>query len=326
MQYVSNPVPIQFRGIQKQHYVTINDYPESFPSNQCEVSKTDFRAAGGLYAIVTGTEHSGTTVMSQLIMSAPKVYGGVECGMLLASEPSQFDQVVPFYEWMLVNKSSWWDISNDQRASLLESSCFAEMYTRLRQYSPLYQHPVNTKSWVIDKTPRYIRHLVAVMDKTPGVPVVVTLKSRENQLNSFLKRGKNRKTKEEWLEIIEEGRESLMNAMVKYPDRMHVVNATLLYQDPNAVMEKVFKFLKLEGGWKPEYLTMEAANAKQLPGYPDPWHTLPFNPQAGSSKKLTARFRSETKKWKENRKKIAMMKKHKKKSRANNVSQNGMMA
>jgi len=251
--------------------------------NVCNIAKQDFRKASKLSAIVTGTAHSGTTIISQLIMSAPNIYGAQEGGLLLASEPSKFKEVSPFYAWTMkstINK--FWGLSNDQRDLLLNSTCHAEMYVRLRRYSSLFFHPPNEESWILDKTPAYIRNLVDVMDRSPGVPVVVTEKSYHDQRASLKKRNvKNYIAKI----IITAKDDSLREALKKYPNRIHIVNMTALYLDPNVVMGKVFDFLGLE--WQPEYLTMEALNSKRPIGS---LKTLPFNATASVSSQNTERF------------------------------------
>jgi len=56
----------------------------------CVKAKEDFRDASKLFAIVTGLWHSGTTMLSELVMSAPGVYGGFECGILCEKKPADF--------------------------------------------------------------------------------------------------------------------------------------------------------------------------------------------------------------------------------------------
>lgn len=249
----------------------------------CEKARHDFRTASGLFGIVTGSEHSGTTIVSQLIMSAPDVYGGIECGMLLAPEPSKFTKNNPFYRWMLKPVSDrMWGLNEAQRRSLLESTCHAEMYARLRKHSGLYSHPPNDHSLILDKTPRYVFDLVTIMDRTPGVPVVVTQKSRADQVKSLMKRRFNADSAKNWTAQAERG---VRMAQEKYPDRLHVVNMTTFYLDTNVVMEKVFRFLGLS--WRPEYLTMNALNSKSSKGARD---TLPFTSTAGSMENRTQRF------------------------------------
>ena len=69
----------------------------------CASSPSASRSASilrSLGVIVTGFEHSGTTVLSQLVMSAPRHFGGFECGLLLACTPREFANVEPFHSWL----------------------------------------------------------------------------------------------------------------------------------------------------------------------------------------------------------------------------------
>jgi len=72
--------------------------------------------------------------------------------------------------------------------------------------------------------------------------------------------------------------ESIKKAAEKYPDRLHIANTTLWYDEPDKVMKGVYDFLGLE--WKSEYLTMEAFNSKHVPGSVQ---AKPFNKQLQNS-------------------------------------------
>lgn len=236
-------------------------YPQSFPENVCSAAKKDFRSASGLFAIITGMERSGTTIVSALIMSAPNLYGGFECGLLEASEPSEFRQVSPFFDWMTgpTAYERLWALTDEQRETLVGHSCHAEQYIQLRKDSPLFQN--NTQSWIIDKTPRYIYNLLSIMDRTPGVPVIVTMKTQEQQIASWRKRSDmpdfdapaTRK-------LVRRVNRILLQAQAKYPGRIHVVNTTELMIHPGAEMNAAFDYLGLR--WKRGYKTLDAFSAK----------------------------------------------------------------
>merc|ERR1719384_724922 len=63
----------------------------------CEVAKTNCRQVSRLGVIVTGYEHSGIPMMGQILRSAPNLFGGFECGLLL-SRPEIYK---PFYDWLI---------------------------------------------------------------------------------------------------------------------------------------------------------------------------------------------------------------------------------
>jgi hypothetical protein len=238
----------------------------SVNTNICETAKTNFREASGLSVIVTGMMHSGTSILSQLIMSAPDVFGGVEWGLLMAKKPSEFADVHPFYEWMIRDDAEGlWALSESSRDLIVNARCDAEMYATLRQRSPLYHYGYNLNSTILDKTPGYMSRLVEVMDRTPGIPVVVTQKNDADMAKALEKRYANDpKTMFEVKRLVQNNREQLKLAQEKYPGRIHIANTSDWHDKPNEIMEGVFDFLGLK--WKPEYLTMDAVNAKRVQG------------------------------------------------------------
>ena len=113
-----------------------------------------------LFAIVTGLEHSGTTVLSRLIMNAPGVFGGFECGLLLAATPAAFRRTHPWYQWMQADPPSrprptrsasgggdggaaaaappnLWSVAATGMGRITNASCHAEAFDRLRAESPV---------------------------------------------------------------------------------------------------------------------------------------------------------------------------------------------
>ena len=82
-----------------------------------------------LSAIVTGLENSGTTVLSELLMSAPKHFGGFECGLLLACTPKDFEHVSPFYNWLPKN----WKLDGTEVLSgMTKATCHQQAYAQLK--------------------------------------------------------------------------------------------------------------------------------------------------------------------------------------------------
>ena len=257
----------ELEAINKQPHrrsVSPPPYPTTFPKNVCSASKRDFRSASGLFAIITGLERSGTTIVSALIMSAPNLYSGFECGLLEVATPSDFREVSPFFDWMTgpaTASERLWALTNDQRENLVSHSCHAEQYIQLRNDSRLFHQGNNENSWIVDKTPRYIYNLTDIMSRTHGVPVIVTQKTREQQIASWQKRS-------DMLDFDHQATENLFarvdlilsKAQARYPGRIHVVNTTELMLHPDSVMESAFSFLGLQ--WKPEYKTLDAFTAK----------------------------------------------------------------
>jgi len=238
-------------------------YHEDPSRDICEEAKTNFRKVSKLSVIVTGYEHSGTTMLAQLIKSDPSLFGGFECGLLLSKEKLLNDIRKPFYDWLIWDmRNDLWGLNNESRDLVVHGArCDAEMYSRLHKYSPLFHRAPNNNSMILDKTPAYMDRLVEAMDRSPGVPVVVTTRTAVKMTQSFKKRGYS----DEWIEAkIQRAEKNLAAAISKYPDRIHMADTTLWTTAPNEVMEGVFNFLGLD--WRPEYLTMNALNTKRIPG------------------------------------------------------------
>ena len=237
----------------------------------CEKSKHSFKEASGLAVIVTGMERSGTTIVSRLIMSHPTLMGGFEGGVLLGSSPADFEHIHPFYEWM-TGPQYMWNLTSSQRNEMVHgSSCHAEMYHTLRQKSPLFSQGRQLsrhKMYLVDKTPRYVYTLPTIMERAPEIPVVVMERDYEELVEAWARRGVNETATQEKRNQF---RYNLESAQTLYPDRIHVVNVTRFYQDPNQVMSEVFTFLNLT--WNETYLGMEAYNAK----LPRSLHQPPFS-------------------------------------------------
>lgn len=241
--------------------------PRLTESETCALARTNFGHASGLYVIVTGMEHSGTTLVSELLMSAPGLFGAFEGGFLLDDSPARFYKRGTFYKWSVqpVTSSLHWGLTKQQRDGYVtKATCFAEMYRRVHDTSPLFGiGTTQSSSWMVDKTPSYIYNLTRILQITPGVPVVVTVKDDAAQLHSLVKRGVRRKGA---VSRLHAGQHALQAALAspQYAHRIHVVNMTRLYADPNEVMAQLFDNLQLSP-WNPDYLSMEALNAKGAP-------------------------------------------------------------
>lgn len=230
-------------------------------SETCRIAQTNFSQASGLFVIVTGMEHSGTTLVSELLMSAPRLFGAFESGFLLEDSPKDFHKRQTFFKWSIqtVTSSLHWGLTRKQRDQYVtRSACLAEMYRRVHEASPLFKLPKNADSWIIDKTPSYIYNLTRILQLTPGVPIVVTVKDQDAQLQSLIKRGVRRKGA---MSRIAGASRALQDAQAVYPERIFTVNMTDLYLNPNTVMERLFQHLSI-GPWDPSFLTMQALNAK----------------------------------------------------------------
>jgi len=105
----------------------------------------NFAEVSKLKAIVTGAEHSGTTLLSALVMSAPQSFGGFELGFLLAKNVDDWPNIHPFHESM----DNW---RGYDEKMLENASCHAEMYVSLMASNAI---SLNNQTGIVDKTPAY---------------------------------------------------------------------------------------------------------------------------------------------------------------------------
>lgn len=248
----------------------------------------DFRQRSGVFCILAGIEHTATTYVSSMIMSVPNIVGAFEGGLLVPNNTSGFtaSMVEPFwYDHMVGNAKRHnvygivgfadWGLSVDQRDRLATAQCHAEQYVLLREYSPIFHtgnknninHDVQQQeeeeeeeSWIIDKTPSYFRNLLSVMDRTPMVPVIVTHRSRDKLLKSFIE--KHNATEHHFNVNWARYEEQLSLCQAKYPNRILVLDTTDIMHDVNGAMTKLFTFLGLR--WDESYATLEGLHRKVL--------------------------------------------------------------
>ena len=142
-----------------------------------------------LGVLVTGFEHSGTTVISEVMRQHPDLDSGFEGGFLLRERPVDFIGFEPFY----VNAKGTWRVSDEDMKYVCAADSWQEVYRRLRERSPV----IPTKGVrLIDKTPRYMAHLESVLRKVPEVPCVAIVRDfRAVFWSSFKRTGQ---AMEEW--------------------------------------------------------------------------------------------------------------------------------
>mgnify|MGYP003673169103 CR=1 FL=1 len=143
-----------------------------------------------LKAVICGMEHSGTTLVSDLLRQSGNLESGFECGVLMVPTPRQFPDLDPFYGFM----KEGWSISEEDLAHCCDTDSFPEFYDRLKAASSL----IENRHDLFDKTPRYIAELPLVLERTDA-PVVMIHKDPRASVYSDYKRSGNANF-DEWLE------------------------------------------------------------------------------------------------------------------------------
>ena len=121
--------------------------------------------------LICGLEHSGTTLLSDLMRQVPGCDSGFECGVLLGRKPSDFLDMQPFCSNILKG----WEISQDDLNACVENVDFAGFYDELYKRSHLFQGE-KQPSIRFDKTPRYISCIHHVAKNVPDVPILAMIK------------------------------------------------------------------------------------------------------------------------------------------------------
>jgi hypothetical protein len=137
----------------------------------------------GLNFIITGLEHSGTTLASELFRQVPGCDSGFECGVLLGETPREFPLNTEFY----ANMPDGWLISRDDLALACDNDSFAEFYDSLYRYSGLFGDAM--PSIRFDKTPRYIVNLEKI-SRISQIPILVMMKDPRAIIWSDFQRSK----------------------------------------------------------------------------------------------------------------------------------------
>ena len=215
----------------------------------------------GLRAIVTGLEHSGATNVGRILANAPCVIGAYETGYLLAPTPRDIESVMPWFEWNTASKNM--SIENyrlvpDDIEAMKNATNFLDMYNILRHRSYLFNtlEPNCSKpSYMIDKTPRYIypQYFEQVLNKTPGVPVVVARMNHDALNEAWRRNGGGDIPRELYNQV----HDNVWAMKRKYPNRIFIVKEEDILKYPDAVMAEAFHHVGLE--WDSEYLEMKGA-------------------------------------------------------------------
>jgi len=223
-----------------------------------------------LRVIVTGMEHTGTTILSELIMSAPGFMGPFETGFLLAETPSDFRQVTPFFEWVSRTdvQNAFLGLSPSQVQTLLQQPTHTHMYMYAMENSVLFENIPSR--WYVDKTPTYVYSLRQVMERVePGVKVVVSMKSYEAAHTSWVTR--RNASEAEFNGAYQMFQTSVQEASKAFPGQIYLQDYGDLfgnYIQGNKASAYVsgkllFDWLGLE--WKNEFFTGKACADKGRP-------------------------------------------------------------
>ena len=120
--------------------------------------------------IVCGLEHSGTTLISDILRAVPGCDSGFECGVFLVEKPIQFLSLSPYCKNILEG----WKISADDLNYCCEVENHTLFFDRLYERSGLFLDNGQPKIR-FDKTPRYISSIENVLQRS-SLPAVAMIR------------------------------------------------------------------------------------------------------------------------------------------------------
>ena len=208
-------------------------------------------------AIICGMEHSGTTLVSDLLRQTGRYESGFEVGVLLGQGPRDFHKHEPFYGNMMAG----WNITDGQLEYCCDTDCFAEFYNRLKSASELTQ----SADFIFDKTPRYVAELPSVAERSDAPIIVVYKDPRASVYSDFKRTGES--DFKVWFENYAPKKLTYMRRCYegyKYGntlgDRVFSVSLEALCFDALRTAQKLFAHVQQK--FKLEYLLMEQLRYK----------------------------------------------------------------
>ncbi|MDJ0554513.1 MAG: sulfotransferase [Microcoleaceae cyanobacterium MO_207.B10] len=217
-----------------------------------------------LFALVCGFEHSGTTLVSEILRQHPHLDSGFEGGFLLNNEAKEFLTTEPFY----TTSKKGWGLKDEDLSYICDADNWAEVYLRIRERAEVIK---NKNALLFDKTPRYMQKLPHVLERVPDIPCIVIVKDIRSVFWSSYKRTKM--TIDEWYKKIFKRTcnhtlsyaRSCKKAIEKgLEERILLIRYEELCLDQKTQVKKIFNFLGLE--FQESYLTFNHPKYKNVYG------------------------------------------------------------
>ena len=179
--------------------------------------------------------------MSELLRQHPDVDAGFEGGFLLADTPADFANIDPFYRMILPG----WGLAGADLDELTASPDWPSLY------EVLFRRFVGSgpRRWIVDKTPKYMEFLDAVMNKVPGIPAVTIVRDPRALFWSWRKRAE-KELPPDWIERYaaryRRYGEGHARAESMFGDRLLLLRHEDLSLRPTEAAGRLFEFLGLD--------------------------------------------------------------------------------
>lgn len=187
-----------------------------------------------LGCLVAGYEKGGTTLTKDLIRHACRLRGCFEGGLLLADAPA--DGIPEPYATQLVKS---WRLPATFLDDYRCCRTFEEGYRLLRDRSG---HVIHKHRPLIDKTPRYMALLEAVLRRAPTTPIVVVVRAPILVAESWVRLGQSPAAAAEAIRLFTAGLSRVAASGIGV-DRVYVVRLDDLTTAPQATLDAIAGWL-----------------------------------------------------------------------------------
>ena len=187
-----------------------------------------------LGCLVAGYEKGGTTLAKDLIRHACRMRGCFEGGLLLADSPT--DGIPEPYGSQLVQS---WALPATFLEEYRGCRTFEQGYRLLRERSG---HVLHKHRPLIDKTPRYMVVLEAVLRRAPTTPIVVVIRDPVLVAEAWVRLGQSPAAAAEAIRLSSAGLARVAGTGVGV-DRVYVVRLDDLTTTPQATLDAVAVWL-----------------------------------------------------------------------------------
>lgn len=196
-----------------------------------------------LKCIVCGFEHSGTTMLSDILRKHPELDSGFETGFLIHETPHDYindhSEQNPWVGEHMLKRG--WELTNKDIEDIGKCQDWNQAYSLLRERSPIIK---NKTSLLFDKTPRYMAHLPHVAGRNVGIPIIVLWRDPRSLYHSWNKR--NPTSLESFIKNYLIYASGLREAEALNQSPILSIQYEELCSNPKMITQKVFKFLNLE--------------------------------------------------------------------------------
>jgi len=187
-----------------------------------------------LGCLVAGYEKGGTTLAKDLIRHACRLRGCFEGGLLLTDSPAE--GIPEPYATQLVES---WALPRTFLEEYRGCRTFEEGYRLLRERSGNVLHKHRP---LIDKTPRYLLDLQAVLRRAPTTPLIAVIRDPLLVAASWVKLGQSPAAAAEAIRLFTAGLARVATSDVGV-DRVYVVRFDDLTTEPQATLDAAVTWL-----------------------------------------------------------------------------------